>query len=563
MKKKMKKAILLILAVVIFFPFLQTEIFAHEMETGIYNIPVHLWNATKDEASLGNQALQQTGKLVVEEEGTYLYLKFVNMSFSGMEGYLMQLNKIENIVFNKYGYPDSYDKVAAEVCSVYDVVDEYNSEDSTDENCAGKKYPKVIKIPVDMNTEYTWAHVYVPIMGSLGFGDQLCRIKADYTAVTVMSEEEQETWAQEEGAVQENTDPDPTPAPEPTEEAVVKTKLKVIITKAEKLLLKTNQYTENSLASLKEATEAAQKVYDDKSVTQTAVDKQVTAVQTAIDNLKEKSTENLDKDNLEDGKYTISIDIWHAVSDKESMGNPAVNKEALLTVKSGTYTMEISTKPMVLGTITACLKTVQIKQTDGSYKYAKVAASNNTDNQPSVFRFQLPEPNEYTDIKINPMVEIMGNQPLDARLRIYWDTLTSVADNTKVKEDTTTNVVDNGDDGTDTPTTENESQSNVEVPDNTQTESQNTSTVKKSTTSSAATTAKPQIQSVTKQAEDTETKQADSTSDAGIVVMNQTEKLDLSQVLPYVLIGFSLFTSFIFTCFTFHFILKSSKKRSD
>jgi len=399
-----------------------------QIEDGNYHVNVSLWHAMNDEASLGNAALKPQGRLCVQGDEAYIYLAFTAMSFAGMEGYLMQIDFMDNILFNAYGYPESYTLQTADVCSAYSVIDAYNSADSDDEYCAGRSYPEIVKAPIVLGQEYSYVHVYVPVMGSLGFGDQICRLKVDFNNLTLMTEAESQAWDKQDDSEE--------PASTVTVTAD-KTQLKKKIANANAKLKKTEEYTEASLKELKQAVEKAVLVYENSSALQTAVDKQVTALQTAIDNLVKKPEEQLDKDNLADGKYSLRADIWHAVADQESMGNPAVNKPSLLTVADGIYTMEVSTRPMTVGTITTCLHSLQIKQENGNYVYADITANNNDGGLPSVFCFTLPSKEEYIDIMIDPQIEIMGSKPLSARLKIQWDTLIKVSDDTKVEENNT------------------------------------------------------------------------------------------------------------------------------
>lgn len=326
------------------------------VKDGTYSIPVSLWKALEDKASMGNSALQQTGKLVVKDGKAKLYLKFISMEFAGMSGYLMQLNLLEDIAFNEFGYPENYTKLPSEVVSTYGIVDRYNEETSEDKVCAGKMYPKVVSVPITMEQEYIWAHVYVPVMGELDSGDQECRIKLDFSNMKEMTQAELDAWAEaEKSDPKQETDPG-----------------------------------------------------------------------------------KLDKDNLPNGKYNVQVALWHATSNKASMGNPTLNSKALLTVQNGSYTMDVSTHPMTVGTITACLQTLQIRQADGSYKYAQITAKNNPNGQPSVFRFVLPSKEEYIQVKIDPKVEVMGEDPLPARLKISWDTLTKASDDATVEENNKT-----------------------------------------------------------------------------------------------------------------------------
>ena len=151
------------------------------LEDGEYQVPVSLWHAYKDEASMGNAGMEQTGTLKVKDGEATLELTFIPMTAGNLSGYLSEFNLMTNIVYNSNGVPESYDKVASTVLSTYDVVDEYNKEDSTDANVAGKLYPKTVSVPVELGQEYTWAHMYVPVMGVLGSGDCEARIKLDYS----------------------------------------------------------------------------------------------------------------------------------------------------------------------------------------------------------------------------------------------------------------------------------------------------------------------------------------------------------------------------------------------
>lgn len=400
------------------------------MEDGIYTLPVALWNASADEASMGNNALMQTGKLVVENGKYILYLKFSNMTFSGMTGYLSAMDLLENITYNSFHYPESYQLVPGTVVSTYSVVDEFNGPDSTDVNCAGKKYPKVISIPVSLEEDNIWTHVYVPIMGSLGFGNQICRIHLDRNNITPITEEEKAAWEEYESNEEQTEN---TTSAGNTENKADKTKLYEQIVKATGLLGQTDKYTEASLSNLKTALENAQKAYD-SDTNQTVVNGQQAALEKAIEELVEKSDEKLDKDNLRDGKYYVYIYLWKATANQASMGDPALNHKALLTVKDGVYQIDLSTKTMTVGTITACLQSLQVKQPDGSYVYADITARNNPENQPSIFQFTLPSKDEYIDVLIDPKVEVMGKDPLPARLKIHWDTLKKASDDAEVKE---------------------------------------------------------------------------------------------------------------------------------
>lgn len=406
----------------------------NQWEDGDYTIPVTLWKAAQDQVSMGNSSLQEAKLEIKDGKGT-LYLKFQSMIFSGMEGYLGKFDLLENITFDSYHQPKTYDLKDSTIISTFGVVDQYNSSSSTDVIIAGKSYPKVVALPLEtIGDDLLWAQVYVPIMGSLGFGTQICRVKIEYEEAKAMTEEEIERWeTYEQSDKNEELEGEVTAT-------IDRSKLKLQIEKATKLKEKVDQYTEASLKQLEEVLKGANTVYDLSTATQEAVDHQVVLLKNAIGQLVKKSSENLDKNSLSDGKYQVYVDLWNAVSDEASMGNLALNKKALLTVKNNRYTMEISTRPMTVGTITACLQSIQIKQKNGTYQYAKITARNNENNQPSVFQFSLPSTKEYIDVLIDPKVEVMGKDPLAARLKISWDTLKKVSNSETVEENTETIV---------------------------------------------------------------------------------------------------------------------------
>jgi heme-binding NEAT domain protein/putative cell wall-binding protein/Leucine-rich repeat (LRR) protein len=174
---------------------LRGEVDPGTIEDGEYTLPVRLWHAVDNQPSMGNNALEQTASLVVAEGQGALYLTFKSLTFMEQEGYLSQLDLLDNIVFNENNYPTAYDLIPATVLSTYDVVDQFNHPDSTDPNCAGRAYPKEITAPVTLNQEYTWVHVYVPVMGSMGFGDQVARIKLDWSNLAEAGEESIEITA--------------------------------------------------------------------------------------------------------------------------------------------------------------------------------------------------------------------------------------------------------------------------------------------------------------------------------------------------------------------------------
>ncbi len=125
---------------------------------------------------------------------------------------------------------------------------------------------------------------------------------------------------------------------------VNKSTLKSKIASAQKYSKKTDTYTSSTIDNLKTAIKAAQKIYNDKTATQSSVDAQVTALDTAINSLAKKGNSTQDKSKLSDGVYAISGSMVKIDKTSASMSDAAINHTLKLTVKKGKYyiTMKFS-----------------------------------------------------------------------------------------------------------------------------------------------------------------------------------------------------------------------------
>lgn len=121
---------------------------------------------------------------------------------------------------------------------------------------------------------------------------------------------------------------------------------------------------------------------------------------------------------LRDGDYTVNVQLWHSSKDQASMAASCVKETADVTVKNGKATMTVHTQPMSMAGITASMQTMSVKQPNGKMKAADVVEV--TDGNPTAFRFEVPSWDEYIPLEVNPKIEIMGNKPMDARLKVDW-----------------------------------------------------------------------------------------------------------------------------------------------
>lgn len=134
-----------------------------------------------------------------------------------------------------------------------------------------------------------------------------------------------------------------------------------------------------------------------------------------------------------DGLYEVNINLLNASKDELSMANNALEQKAKIKIENGIATIYISTKPLTLGTITASLQTLEYENLDGTYSYAEVTKKS-VDGNPTEFKFVLPSYDEVLNIKVNPMVAMMGNQPIAARLNVDYSTMVEVKEDSEMED---------------------------------------------------------------------------------------------------------------------------------
>lgn len=209
-----------------------------------------------------------------------------------------------------------------------------------------------------------------------------------------------------------------------------KAQLKAAIEEAKLEAAKTDIYTEASLKIYNAAIETAEEVYSQDSISQVQVDQAVTNLKEAQSVLEKISTDDLDKNNLADGTYTVVVNLWHAEQDKESMGNAALYHNAILTVDGEKYTLTLKGHTMTVGAITGELDSIEVIP-DGSKPKSDAsnyqALVNTGKGGEYVFDMQLGNVGELSDyyysrIKVKEGTP-MGTNWIASRLRISWDTL--------------------------------------------------------------------------------------------------------------------------------------------
>ncbi|MGM9937885.1 MAG: S-layer homology domain-containing protein [Candidatus Ornithomonoglobus sp.] len=161
-----------------------------------------------------------------------------------------------------------------------------------------------------------------------------------------------------------------------------------------------------------------------------------------------------DYSNIADGKYRVQIALYHLSAEQLSMGNSAFenNSEAIINIVGGTGTITCASNPVSIPPYYSALKTMLFKNSSGDWQKvttldSKTITANDGTNTYSLtylsmFSFKLPNIDEdYVPVKINvpytPMDEISEDGYIEARLKIYWNTLTATDPNDKLTPDTT------------------------------------------------------------------------------------------------------------------------------
>lgn len=133
---------------------------------------------------------------------------------------------------------------------------------------------------------------------------------------------------------------------EETEDIVNKTDLLSKLKEARGI--NTDLYTNDSIAALNNAIDAAQLIVGNDESSQGQVDEQIKILIDAMENLNLNDSNNLDINNLPDGKYTLSAQMIKTDRHSFSMSNNAINHNVWLEVVNGEYYLTIQFKGLTI-----------------------------------------------------------------------------------------------------------------------------------------------------------------------------------------------------------------------
>lgn len=142
----------------------------------------------------------------------------------------------------------------------------------------------------------------------------------------------------------------------------------------------------------------------------------------------------LDKNKLEDGKYTVNVDLYHSTDNKPSMASGIIEKKAEIVVKDGVAKLYLHFMEMNMMGVKARLvnfKAFKAESFSGEevtteiiktikYTYTQTGGVETTIDSPTEIAVELPHRNEFVYAEMTNTF-MPGTQ--NARVKIDWNSL--------------------------------------------------------------------------------------------------------------------------------------------
>ena len=256
------------------------------------------------------------------------------------------------------------------------------------------------------------------------------------------------------------------------------TALKVLIDRAKTLLTLKSNYDESTVRSLETEYALAAALLDNENADQEKVEAQYLSLKAAINGLKESSSSSnsgstttdsssgsssssssssssdTKETSSKDGYYKVKVQLWHANKNQASAGADCISSPAYVMIEDGEITMRLVTKKMNKSGITAHLGEGDFYiYSDGDYVPATLVS---TENSRWIHEFTLPnDTSTYYKCEVDPHVDVMGDEPVKARLKITWSSKTKITESTwdKLSGDVSDDDDDDSSSSTSTTTT--------------------------------------------------------------------------------------------------------------
>ncbi len=223
------------------------------------------------------------------------------------------------------------------------------------------------------------------------------------------------------------------------------TELKVLINRAKTLLTLKSSYDESTVRSLETEYALAAALLENENADKEKVEAQCLSLKAAINGLKasssssnssssssttnSSSSSDTKETTSKDGYYKVKVQLWHANKNQASAGADCISSPAYVMIEDGEITMRLVTKKMNKSGITAHLGEGDFYiYSDGDYVPATLVS---TENSKWIHEFSLPnDTSTYYKCEVDPHVDVMGDEPVKARLKITWSSKTKITEST-------------------------------------------------------------------------------------------------------------------------------------
>ena len=145
-----------------------------------------------------------------------------------------------------------------------------------------------------------------------------------------------------------------------------------------------------------------------------------------------RAQETLDKNNLKDGTYEVSVALWKETKDEASMAASTIGDTATIEVKDGTASMTIQALKVKMGNTDAQLQGMKVFEgtsTAEGQNNTEAVAGEADENGTIPYTFTMPHMDEYIYVSVDPgppMSTWMG-----ARIKVDWNTLKLIEEATE------------------------------------------------------------------------------------------------------------------------------------
>ncbi len=145
-----------------------------------------------------------------------------------------------------------------------------------------------------------------------------------------------------------------------------------------------------------------------------------------------RAQETLDKDNLKDGTYEVSVALWNETKDQASMAASTIGDTATIEVKDGTASMTIQAlKAKIMGMDAQLqgMKVFEGTSTAEGQNNTEAVAGEADENGTIPYTFTMPHMDEYIYVSVNPGPPM--NTWMSARIKVDWNTLKLIEEATE------------------------------------------------------------------------------------------------------------------------------------